>query len=140
MREGRFFERVVGVAVRAPWLVLGAVIAVAAVAAVAALRLDTDAGTGTLVDEGSPEFKATEDFRQKFGDDAAVVLVRENLREAGADARSAAPVRARDLPCGGTQLGATLPRRQGTPLPAVCDQIAELAPGPGRLRARDLPL
>ncbi len=128
MREGRFFERVVGVAVRAPWLVLGAVIAVAAVAAVAALRLDTDAGTGTLVDEGSPEFKATEDFRQKFGDDAAVVLVRENLQKLVLTKDLQPLFELETCLAGGTQLGATLPRRQGTPLPAVCDQIAELAP------------
>ena len=65
---------------RFPWLVIAGVVAVAAVATVGALRLETNAGTETLVDEDSPEFRATERFRQDFGDDAAVVLVRENLR------------------------------------------------------------
>ena len=41
---------------------------------------------------------------------------------------------------GGTELAAQLPRREKQPLPAVCDEIAELAPEQGRLRAGDLPL
>jgi len=118
---------VVAFAVRAPWLVLGAVSAIAAIAAIAAFQLDTDAGTETLVDEDSPEFRATEEFTERFGDDAAVVLVRENLQRL---------VLTRDLRplfeletclAGGTPVGETLPRQQ-QPLPAVCDRIAELAP------------
>jgi predicted RND superfamily exporter protein len=81
VNAGRFFERLVGFAVRLPWLVLAVVLALAIAGAVAAFGLQTDAGTDTLVDEDSTEFQATERFREKFGDDAAVILVRGDLRK-----------------------------------------------------------
>ena len=59
--------------------VVVAVALIAVIGAIAALRLEPDAGTDQLVDNDSPAFKATEDFKQRFGDDAVVVLVRGDL-------------------------------------------------------------
>ena len=51
------------------------------IGAVAALRLEPDAGTDQLVDNDSAAFAATEDFKQRFGDDAVVVLVKGDLEQ-----------------------------------------------------------
>ena len=106
-----------------------AVVVVLALAGTAgALSLKTDAGTDTLVDEDSAEFKATEDFRQAFGDEAAVVLVREDLRQLTLTSDLSSLFELETCLAGGTDLAKTLPRRKGQPLPEVCDKIAELAP------------
>ena len=128
VKAGRAFERVAGFAVRLPWLVLAVVLALAIAGAVAAFGLKTDAGTDTLVDEDSTEFQATERFREKFGDDAAVVLVREDLRKLVLTEDLEQLFELETCLAGGTELGSTLPRRRNKPLPAVCDRIAELAP------------
>ncbi len=107
---------------------IGVVVMLAVAGAVAGLRLKSDAGTDTLVDRGSPAFAATEDFRQKFGDDAAVVLVRENLRRLLLTKDLEPLFELETCLAGGTSVGANLPRRQNKPLPEVCDRIAELAP------------
>ena len=44
-----------------------------------ALRLEPSASTDTLVNRSSSSFKATESFKQEFGDDAVVVLVKGDL-------------------------------------------------------------
>jgi uncharacterized protein len=71
--------RIAGWAVERPAPVLAAAVLVALVGAVAALRLSPEAGTDSLVGSGSDAFEATEDFKQEFGDDAVVVLVRGDL-------------------------------------------------------------
>jgi hydrophobe/amphiphile efflux-3 (HAE3) family protein len=125
---GRFFERVAAFAVQRPKAVL-AVVAIASLGAAAgALTLETNAGTETLVDEDSREFKATERFREDFGGDAAVVLVRQDVRELVLTNDLSALFELETCLAGGTDFAAQLPRRQDKPLPAVCDEIAELAP------------
>ena len=123
-----FFERVAGWAVRWPRGTLAVVLLLSVVGAVGAFRLQTDAGTETLVDRDSAEFQATERFRESFGDEAAVVLVREDLRRLTLTGDLQALFELETCLAGGTELAETLPRRQGAPLPEVCDQIAELAP------------
>ena len=122
------FERVAGVAVRWPRATLAIVLVLAVAGAVGAFRLETDAGTETLVDEDSAEFQATERFRENFGDEAAVVLVREDLRQLTLTQDLQGLFELETCLAGGTELAKTLPRRQGAPLPEVCDEIAELAP------------
>ena len=57
-----------------------AVVAVLALGGAAlALRLEPSAATSTLVDRSSDSFKATERFKQDFGDDAVLVLVQGDL-------------------------------------------------------------
>ena len=136
MNAGRFFERVAAVAVRRPWLLIAPIVALTGAGIFAATRLDTSAGTDTLVSKGSSEFKATQGFHQDFGDEPVIVLVKEDLRKL---------VLTRDLEplfeleecfAGGTQLAQSLPHRKKQPLPPVCDEIAKLHPshsvfGPG---------
>jgi hydrophobe/amphiphile efflux-3 (HAE3) family protein len=122
------FERVAGVAVRWPLAVLGVVGALSLLGFAGALTLNTDAGTDTLVDRDSQEFKATERLREDFGDEAAVVLVREDLRQLTLTRDLTALLEFETCLAGGTDLGASLPKRPGAPLPEVCDRIAELAP------------
>jgi hydrophobe/amphiphile efflux-3 (HAE3) family protein len=129
MQAGRVFERVAGLAVRRPWLTLVVVALLGAAGAVGAFSLGTSAGTETLVDEDSREATATERFREEFGDDAAVVLVRQDLRELLLTNDLETLFELETCLAGGTELGKSLPRREGRPLPPVCDEIAELAPG-----------
>ncbi|HEY6671911.1 MAG TPA: MMPL family transporter [Solirubrobacterales bacterium] len=136
MNAGRFFERVAAVAVRRPWVLIAPIVALTGAGIFAATRLETSAGTDTLVSKGSSEFKATQGFHQDFGDEPVIVLVKEDLRKL---------VLTRDLEplfeleecfAGGTQLAQSLPHRKKQPLPPVCDEIAKLHPshsvfGPG---------
>ena len=129
MDAGRAFERVAGFAVRRPVVVLVLALAISAAGAVAGLSLKTDAGTDTLVDEDSREFQATERFREQFGDDAAVILVREDLRKLVLTQDLEKLFELETCLAGGTEFATTLPRRRNEPLPEVCDEIADLAPG-----------
>ncbi|MDX6581599.1 MAG: uncharacterized protein QOI10_783 [Solirubrobacterales bacterium] len=73
------FARIAGWCVEQPIPVVVAVGLIALIAAVGALRLEPDAGTDQLVDNDSTAYRATQDFKQKFGDDAVVVLVKGPL-------------------------------------------------------------
>ena len=75
------FARIAGWCVGRPVAVVAGVAMVALIGAVAALRLEPDAGTDQLVDSDSAAYRATQEFRQKFGDDAVVVLVKGNLEQ-----------------------------------------------------------
>ncbi len=129
MREGRFFERVAAVAVRRPWVVIGLIVALTAAGIYAATRLETNAGTDTLVNRGSAEFEATEKFHEDFGDEPVIILVEEDLRKLVLTQDLQSLFELETCLAGGTQLAASLPQREKRPLPGVCDQIAELRPG-----------
>jgi hydrophobe/amphiphile efflux-3 (HAE3) family protein len=75
------FARIAGRCVERPAPVLAAVVLLALVGAVGALKLEADAGVNQLVDESSETFAATQDFKDEFGDDAVVVLVRGDLEQ-----------------------------------------------------------
>ena len=128
MNAGRFFERVAAVAVRWPWLVIAPIILLTGAGIFAATQLDTSAGTDTLVDRGSSEFKATQDFHQKFGDEPVIVLAREDLRKLVLTKDLEPLFELEECLAGGTQLAESLPHRRKQPLPPVCDQIAKLRP------------
>ncbi len=67
-------------AVTRPAPTIAAVISIVAIVGiVGALRLSPDAGTDKLVDNGSAAFEGTQEFRDRFGDDAIVVLVKGQL-------------------------------------------------------------
>src|SRR5919201_2481703 len=80
MRGAAAFARLVRFVARRPIAVLVAVGLLAVLAAVYALRLQPSASTDTLVNRSSSSFKATEQFKRQFGDDAVVVLVKGNLQ------------------------------------------------------------
>jgi uncharacterized protein len=100
-------------------LALAAVLAIGGV--VLALRLDTDAGTDTLVDDDDPVFRATEDFKRKFGDDAVVVLVKGDLRNLVLTENLGRLLRLEGC------LSGRVPKGESA-LPGVCTQIAKLNP------------
>jgi hydrophobe/amphiphile efflux-3 (HAE3) family protein len=126
---------VAAAAVRWPWLLIAAVVLLTGAGIFAATRLDTDAGTDTLVSKGSPEFKATEDFHEDFGDEPVIVLVKEDLRKLVLTKDLEPLFELEECLAGGTQLARSLPHQKQA-LPGVCDEIANLRPsrsvfGPG---------
>jgi predicted RND superfamily exporter protein len=60
--------------------IAGVVSLVAIIGVVGALRLRPDAGTDKLVDTGSAAFEGTQEFRDRFGDEAIVVLAKGDLK------------------------------------------------------------
>lgn len=124
----RVFESVARSAVRRPWVAIGVVVSLALVGGWFGLGLRADAGTDTLLDRGSASYRATERFRRAFGDDAALILAREDLGKllTGDDLRALFELET--CLAGGTRLGSDLPRQPGKPLPEVCDRIEQLAP------------
>ena len=64
-----------------PIVTVAVVVALALVGAGLALRLDPSASTDTLVGRDTEAFRATERFRDRFGDDAVIVLVRGDLQK-----------------------------------------------------------
>ncbi len=136
MNAGRFFERVAAAAVRWPWLLIAPIVALTGAGIFAATRLETNAGTDTLVSKGSSTYQATQDFHEKFGDEPVIVLAKEDLRKLVLTKDLEPLFELEECFAGGTQLAASLPHRQKQPLPPVCDQIAKLHPsrsvfGPG---------
>lgn len=137
MNAGRgFFERVAGIAVRWPWLLIAAIVLLTGAGIFAATQLSTNAGTDTLVSKGSAEYQATQDFHEKFGDEPVIVLAKEDLRRLVLTKDLEPLFELEECFAGGTQLAASLPHPKKEPLPPVCDQIAKLHPsqsvfGPG---------
>jgi uncharacterized protein len=135
VNAGRFFERVAGVAVRWPWLLIAPIALLSGAGIFAATQLNTSAGTDTLVSKGSPEFRATQQFHEDFGDEPVIVLVKEDLRKLVLTKDLEPLFELEECLAGGTQLARSLPRKK-QPLPPVCDRIAAVHPsksvfGPG---------
>ena len=100
-------------------LVVCALVAVAA--GIAATRLQTDAGTDTLVDRDSASFQASEQVRQRFGDDPVVVLAEGDLRRLILTSNLGRLLRLEGCLAGNLPKGAK-------PLPGACAEIAKLKP------------
>src|SRR3954468_16214418 len=111
-----------------PWLLIVPIVALTGAGTFAATQLDTNAGTDTLVSKGSSEYKATQDFHEKFGDEPVIVLAKEDLRKLVLTKDLEPLFELEECFAGGTQLAASLPHRNKHPLPAVCDEIAKLDP------------
>jgi uncharacterized protein len=110
--------------------VLGAFAALVLVGAVLALRLEPSASTDTLVDKGSPAFEATEDFRQEFGEEPVVVLVKGELQQTVLTPDLGVLLRLEGC------LSGNVPEEGLKRLPAVCSWFAQEKPakvvyGPG---------
>src|SRR3954452_15299796 len=73
------FERIVRASGRRPARVLAIVAVLAAAGSALALRREPTAATATLVGRGADTYKATERYREKFGDHSVIVLVRGEL-------------------------------------------------------------
>src|SRR3954451_10493255 len=76
---GRWLSSVVAAVARRPVPVLAAVALLVLGGAAFALRLHPSAATDTLVGRGTPEYRATQRYHEKFGDDAVIILERGSL-------------------------------------------------------------
>ncbi|MEA2418648.1 MAG: uncharacterized protein QOE60_854, partial [Thermoleophilaceae bacterium] len=122
--RGNSFARVVAAVTRRPLLVLTVTALLALGGAALALRLEPSAATDTLVDADSNSFQATERFKQSFGDDAVVVLVRGDLSKT-----VLTDDLGRVLRLEGCLSGNVPDTKDGLgSLPAVCRQLAESKP------------
>src|SRR5215203_6159512 len=74
-------ERVVRAAARRPRVVLAVLAVLCAGGAALALGLEPSAATSTLAGRSSDSYRATERYRERFGDHAIVVLVRGPLEQ-----------------------------------------------------------
>src|SRR3712207_7151677 len=72
-------ERLVAFAARRPVAVVAATVVLALAGGLLALRLDPSTGADTLVGSGTDSYEATQNYYERFGDDAVIVLVREPL-------------------------------------------------------------
>jgi hypothetical protein len=79
VKVSRALERIVRAAARRPGRVVAAVAALAAVCAALALTLEPSAATDTLVDRSSDSYAATERYRERFGEQSVIVLVRGDV-------------------------------------------------------------
>ncbi len=102
---------------------LGLIAALAIAGGAAALKLETDAGTDTLVDRGDKTYEATQRFKEKFGDDAVVVLAEGDLRDLVLTENLG-----KLLGLEGCLSGRAPDEKVLAQLPEVCRKIAELDP------------
>ena len=121
----RLLRRLVGGVTRRPLPVLAVTAVLALAGAVLALRLEPSAATSTLVNRGSDTFKDTERFKQDFGDDAILVLVRGELTRTVLTSDLGRLIRLEGC------LSGNVPNtKKGLGnLPPVCREIAQLHPG-----------
>jgi uncharacterized protein len=128
--SGEVFERIVRAVARRPLVPLVAVAVVAIAAALFALRLEPSSGTGSLVSQGSKTFEQTELFKQDFGDDAVVVLVKGDLQQTLLTTDLQKLIQFEGC------LSGKVPAQGLRDLPAPCRELAKLKPakvvlGPG---------
>src|ERR671928_1366464 len=76
-----FLGRVARLVTERPVATVAVVAALAVVGVALALRLEPSASTDTLVGRNTEAFKATERFRNQFGDESVIVMVRGNLQK-----------------------------------------------------------
>jgi uncharacterized protein len=127
---GALLGRIVRAVTRRPLTVLALTAVLALGGAALALRLEPSVATDTLVDSGSDTFEATERFKQDFGDEAVLVLVRGELSRTILTQDLQRVLRLEGC------LSGNVPERGLRDLPRVCRELAELKPakavyGPG---------
>ncbi len=117
--------RVAAWCVERPAPVLAATALAALVGLVGAVGLEADAGTDQLVDNDSKAYVATQDFKQKFGDDAVVVLVKGDLRQLVLTSDLTKLLSLEGCLAGNAPGGKVITNQ---PAPAPCARLAELKP------------
>ncbi len=81
MKDLRPLHRAVTLAARRPALVLALTVALALAGLACATQLEPDAGIDTLVGTEGRSYAATATYRERFGDDPIIVLVRGSLNK-----------------------------------------------------------
>ena len=81
MKDARPLHAAVALAARRPALVLALTVLLALAGLACATRLHPDAGIDTLVGTEGRSYAATATYRERFGDDPIIVLVRGSLNE-----------------------------------------------------------
>ena len=115
---------------RRPLAVLVAVGVLCLVAAGFAFRLEPSASTDTLISSSTDSFKATEGFKEEFGDDPVIVFVKGDLEKTILTADLGRLIRLEGC------LSGNVPAEGLAQLPKVCSELAKLKPakvvyGPG---------
>jgi hydrophobe/amphiphile efflux-3 (HAE3) family protein len=77
----RFFSVLVAGATRKPWLTLALTTTLALAGAALALGLSPSASTSTFVSSSSPQYRATQRYYQRFGEEPVNVVVRGSLQQ-----------------------------------------------------------
>ena len=113
-----------------PIATVAVLVALALIGVALATRLEPSASTDTLVGRDSETFEATERFRDRFGDDAIIVLVRGDLQ------RTVLTEDLQRLVTLEQCLAGNAPATVRAELPPVCNQLAREKPaqvvyGPG---------
>ena len=126
------FERIVGASARRPARVLAFVAVLAAAGCVLALRLEPSAAVDTLVGRGDDSYKATERYRERFGDHSVIVLARGELPNLVLTSNLGRLMGLEGCLSGNKPEGEVAPGGRGSP----CDRLAETKPvqvvyGPG---------
>ena len=126
------FERIVRASARRPARVLAVVAVLAVAGGVLALRLEPSAAMDTLVGRGADSFKATETYRERFGDHSVIVLARGELPDLVLTSNLGRLVGLEGCLSGNKPEGQTAPGGAGSP----CDRLAQTRPvqvvyGPG---------
>jgi hydrophobe/amphiphile efflux-3 (HAE3) family protein len=81
LKDQRPLHRAVALAARRPALVLALTVALALAGLACATRLQPDAGIDTLVGTQGRAYAATTTYRERFGDDPIIVLVKGSLNK-----------------------------------------------------------
>jgi predicted RND superfamily exporter protein len=79
VRDPRPLHRAAALAARRPALVLALSVVLALAGLACATQLRPDAGIDTLVGTGGASYAATQTYRERFGDDPIIILVRGSL-------------------------------------------------------------
>lgn len=113
-------------AVAHPGQTIASVISIVAIVGViGVLRLTPDAGTDKLVDHGTSAYAGTVDFRERFGDDAIVVLAQAELEQLVKGDQLGQLLKLEACLSGNAPTPAEIPEGE-EPFPAVCEQIRGL--------------
>ncbi len=115
---GGVFARLATAASRRARFVLAVSLLLALAAGFAATRIPTDAGVGTLVDSDDPTYQATQQIREKFGEEPVVVLVRGELPQLLLTQNIFKLLRLEGCLSGKVPKGAK-------PIPGACTELAE---------------
>jgi hydrophobe/amphiphile efflux-3 (HAE3) family protein len=121
LNPGRWFGRVAAWAVGHARAVLVLAVLVAVGTGVGATRIPSDAGVGTLVDEDTPTYRATQQVRAAFGEEPVVVLVEGELPQLVLTQNLFKLLRLEGCLSGKVPKGAR-------PIPGPCAELAAMAP------------